>query len=278
MNAQTYKTLIVEQHDIALHVTLNRPQARNAMSLEMVGELRAVFDHAAQNSASIRAIVLRGADGHFCAGGDISDMVKARQTQSAEQSNDAYFRLNRAFGEMLLQAHALPVPLIVVAQGTVLGGGMGLVCVADLVLADASAKFGLPETSLGLPPAQIAPFVVQRIGAVACRKMALFGLRCSGQDAVALGLIDQLCTDLDALENALGDWLEQLRRCAPGANAVTKALIRRAEKGCDEALLDQAARHFADAVSGAEGQEGTLAFMQKRAAKWAQKLSAQEEQ
>lgn len=271
MNLPVTNTLLIEQRDIALHVTLNRPKSRNAMSLEMVAELRVVFDHAAQNTDSIRAIVLRGAEGHFCAGGDISDMVKARQTQSAEKSNDAYFTLNRAFGEMLLQAHALPVPLIVVAQGTVLGGGMGLVCVADLVLADESAKFGLPETSLGLPPAQIAPFVVQRIGAVACRKMALFGLRCSGQEAVNIGLVDELCADGAALENALSDWLNKLRRRAPKANVVTKDLIRRAEKGCDAALLDNAARQFADAVSGAEGQEGTMAFMQKRPAQWATK-------
>lgn len=278
MNLPTTNTLLIEQRDIALHVTLNRPKNRNAMSLDMVAELRVLFDYAAANTDSIRAVVLRGAEGHFCSGGDISDMVKARQTQSAEQSNDAFFRLNRAFGEMLLQARELPQPLIVIAQGTVLGGGMGLVCVADLVLADETAKFGLPETSLGLPPAQIAPFVVQRIGTVACRKMALFGLRCSGQDAVRIGLVDELCTDNAALNQALSNWLSNLRRCAPNANALTKALIRRAEKGCDASLLDQAAHAFADAVSGAEGQEGTLAFMQKRAAKWAQPEAGQEEQ
>ncbi|WP_172145817.1 enoyl-CoA hydratase/isomerase family protein [Pseudomonas tumuqii] len=246
-----------------LNVTLNRPDSRNAMSLAMVGELRAVLA-AVQGDLSVRAIVLRGAGGHFCAGGDIKDMAGARATGA-----DAYRALNRAFGSLLEEAQRTPQVLIAVLQGAVLGGGFGLACVSDIAIARQDARFGLPETTLGILPAQIAPFVVGRIGLTQTRRLALTAARFDGSEAERLGLVHFSEPDDAALEVRLQQVLGQVRQCAPQANAATKALLLATEGQALGPLLDNAAEQFAAAVTGAEGVEGTLAFMQKRAPRWA---------
>jgi isohexenylglutaconyl-CoA hydratase len=209
--------------------------------------------------------VLRGAGGHFCAGGDIKDMANARATGS-----DAYRALNRAFGSLLEEAQTQPQVVIAVLEGAVLGGGFGLACVSDIAIAAQNAQFGLPETSLGVLPAQIAPFVVKRVGLTQARRLALTAARFDGAEALRLGLVHFVEVDNAALEQRLTESLNQVRRCAPGANARTKALLLATEERELGPLLDDAAAWFATAVSGAEGTEGTLAFVQKRKPSWAQ--------
>jgi len=123
MTLPSTDTLQINQDGPVLHITLNRPDSRNAMSLTMVNELMAVFA-AVENDADVRAIVLRGAGGHFCAGGDIKDMAGARQ-QAASGDSDAFEKLNRRFGEMITAANHQPQVLITVLEGAVLGGGFG---------------------------------------------------------------------------------------------------------------------------------------------------------
>lgn len=265
------ETLLLEQQDHALHITLNRPKARNAMSLKMVQELMAVFE-SVQNDTSIRAIVMRGAEGHFCAGGDIKDMANARMAagSKAEGDQDPFYALNREFGRMITFANQIPQVLIVVTEGAVLGGGFGLACISDVALSAADAQFGLPETGLGIPPAQIAPFVVTRIGLTQARRLALLGARFNGQEAKELGIVHEAHESKEELEAALATVLKQVKRCAPEANRTTKALILGVGKQPLEDLLDGAAESFSQAVQGPEGQEGTMAFVQKRLPKWAE--------
>ena len=257
------ETLLLNLEAGVLHVTLNRPDSRNAMSLAMVGELRAVLD-SVQNDLSVRAIVLRGAGGHFCAGGDIKDMAGARAAGA-----EAYRELNRAFGALLEQAQQAPQVVVAVLEGAVLGGGFGLACVSDIAIADQGAKFGLPETTLGILPAQIAPFVVKRIGLTQARRLALTAARFDGAEALRLGLVHYCESSDSSLEQRLDEVLGQIRQCAPHANAQTKALLLATESEALGPLLDRAAEQFAAAVTGGEGTEGTMAFMQKRKPKWA---------
>jgi isohexenylglutaconyl-CoA hydratase len=264
MELPSCDTLLLDLEDGVLHITLNRPDSRNAMSLAMVAELRAVLA-VARDEGSLRALVLRGADGHFCAGGDIKDMAAARNAGA-----EAYRELNRAFGSLLEEAQRVPQALIAVLEGAVLGGGFGLACVSDIAIARADAKFGLPETSLGVIPAQIAPFVVKRIGLTQARRLALTAARFNGAEAARLGLVHFSEAEEQALEQRLSEVLEQIRHCAPGANATTKALLLASDSEPLGPLLDQAAEQFAAAGTGAEGSEGTLAFVQKRAPNWVQ--------
>lgn len=262
------ETLILELQESILHVTLNRGDVRNAMSLTMVAELATVFDAIEQDS-DIRAVVLRGAGGHFCAGGDIRDMAGARGQKIAEGEKDPFYRLNRAFGAMIQQVNESSKVVVAVLEGAVMGGGFGLACVSDVAIAAPTARFALPETSLGVIPAQIAPFVVQRIGLTQTRRLALLGLRINASEALGLGLVHQTCADDSALSAAIQACTEQLMRCAPKATAATKALLHRVGHEPMNSLLDDAASQFAEAVRGEEGAEGMQAFVQKRSPAWA---------
>ncbi len=262
------ETLQLEVRGPALHITLNRPEVRNAMSLAMVAELSAVFTQI-EPDADIRAVVIRGAGGHFCAGGDIRDMAAARSQKTGSGDADPFYQLNRAFGQMIQQVNESAKVVIAVTEGAVMGGGFGLACVSDVAISGATAKFAMPETSLGIIPAQIAPFVVQRIGLTQARRLALLGLRIHAREACALGLVHQCADSDDQLETMVAQVLERVRLCAPGATATTKALLHRVGQEPMSELLDFAAGQFATAIRGSEGAEGTLAFMQKRPPAWA---------
>jgi len=267
----TDSTLLIEEFDQVIHVTLNRPKARNAMSLYMVNELRNLFGRL-KNDRTTRAVVLRGVNGHFCAGADVRDLSDSR-AKAAESGGDLtqmLVELNRSFGHMITEANRIPQVLITVLEGAVLGGGFGLACVSDVGIALESAQFGLPETGLGVIPAQIAPFVVQRIGLTQARRLALLGERFNGSEAQRLGVTHFVAPDTNALEKTINEVLAKVKRCAPNANRITKELMLNVASSDLDTLLDNAALSFAKAVQGEEGAEGTLAFVQKRLPKWAQ--------
>ncbi|XBQ17150.1 MAG: enoyl-CoA hydratase-related protein [Oceanicaulis sp.] len=260
-------TLLLDRSGGALHVTLNRPEIRNAMSLAMVGELLDALGEAEREGD--RAIVLKGAGGHFCSGGDIKDIGEAQARAVEPGGPDPVAAVNARFGELCAAYAETGLPVVAVVEGAVMGGGFGLACVADVVIAEKGAVFRLPETGLGLVPAQIAPFLVERLGYSEARRLAVTGGRLDAQHALALGLVHQVCDGPGGLDKALTATLDQIRLGAPGAIAATKRLIRRARLADASALVPEAAAVFADAARSAEGAEGLTAFLEKRKPKWA---------
>lgn len=249
-----------------LHLTLNRPEVRNAMSLRMVTELRLALG-AAETSGTIRVVVLRGAGAHFCAGGDVKDMAIARMRPAAE-GEDPMAQVNAAFGELCAAFARTPLALVAVLEGTVMGGGFGLACVADVALAGESVAFRLPETSLGVVPAQIAPYLVERIGYSQAKRLAVTGEKVGAEAALAIGLVHAVHA-AGALDAALARVVADILQCAPGAVAQTKRLVAKARFVTGADLVDEAARVFSRALQGEEGVEGTMAFVQKRKPSWA---------
>ncbi len=262
-----FATLLMKLDAGVLHVTMNRPERKNALSPQMMDDLLEAFTWVPQVFQP-RAIVLRGAGGSFCAGADIKEMAKQRALDPANPKRSVALG-NRRFGEVLCAVQAVPAPLIVVAEGAVLGGGFGLVCVSDIALGLPSARFGLPETGLGVIPAQIAPFVMRRVGAVQARRLMLTGARFDATEGVRLGLLHEVCADEAALQTSLDRALTDIRRCGPRANAATKQLLLNIESNDLFTSLDIAAQVFAEAQLGPEAKEGTLAFIEKRAPSWA---------
>ncbi len=259
-----FKTLVLQRQGGVLHVTLNRPQVRNAMSLAMVRELLVVLDQA-EMRADTRAIVLRGAGGHFCAGADLSDMAGARAR--LQDNPRALVETNAVFGELCVAFSHTGMATVAVVEGSCMGGGFGLACVADVTLASSTAQFRLPETSLGLVPAQIGPFLVERLGFAEAKRLAVTGGRLDAQAALALRLVHGVF-DGEALDRAIQQVLNDILKNAPGAVAATKALIRKARFQSPASLVQEAAEVFSSAALGEEGLEGTSAFLQKRKASW----------
>lgn len=263
-----YETLLTRVEAGVLHLTLNRPEARNAMSPRMLAEIETAID-TVREDRGVRAIVLRGAGGHFCAGADLKAMLPAGAQPVGPGEPDPVARMNRGFGTMLRKVAHAPQVVVAVCEGGVLGGGFGLACVSDIAFAQVDAKFGLPETTRGLPPAQIAPFVVERIGLTQARRLCLTGAQFRGRDALRLGLVHEVFEREDELQEKLAATLAQIRQCAPQANALTKQILLEVGKLDMDAVLDDAARKFAQCVRGTEAPEGIAAFMQKRAPRWA---------
>jgi isohexenylglutaconyl-CoA hydratase len=263
--------LLLDLADGVLTITLNRPQKRNAMNDKLVEEVMAVFS-AIEDDRSIRAVVMRGAEGNFCAGGDISGMNDKKLDENGEpiSAKQAAWNFNRSFGHMITQVNKAPQVVITLLEGAVMGGGFGLACISDVAIADSKALFAMPETGLGIIPAQIAPFVVSRIGLTQARRLTLLGERIDGQAALDVGMVHFVTEGEEAMQETLQGVLKKLRRCAPDANAKTKELILQVGNVEHEALLDKAADMFAAALNSEEGQEGTRAFMEKRKPAWAQ--------
>lgn len=253
---------VIQRHEGAvLHLTLNRPEVRNALSGEMVAELRDALVQA-EGAGEVRVIVLRGAGGHFSAGADLKDMAgRPRDPQSMALSN-------ARFGELCVAFASAPLTTVAVLEGAVMGGGFGLACVADVAIAGESAVFRLPETSIGLVPAQIAAFLVERLGYSEAKRLAVSGGKLDARAALAIRLVHEVHA-AEELDGALARVLSGLLQCAPGAVAATKALLAKARFAPSAALVQEASLVFARAAVGPEGVEGAAAFVQKRKPRWA---------
>ncbi len=260
------RVIRLERQDWRLFATIDDPATRNAMTAALTDDLWAILE-ATRADRSLRALILQGANGAFCAGADLKRADQARGAGS--DGEDPIEASNRRGGELFAALDSHPLVTIAVVDGPAFGGGFGLACCADFIIAGPHARFALSETSLGLPPAQIAPYVVGRLGLRLARQLALTGRRLDGEAALAIGLADACAADAAAVEARLGGILADRGRCAPGANAVTKSLLRRAAGMEPARYREEAARAFSACLRGPEGQEGVRAFAEKRRPAWA---------
>jgi isohexenylglutaconyl-CoA hydratase len=259
--------LLVETRDGVLYATLNRPESRNALSETVLTSLQQLCQHVHTHQGELRALVLRGAGGVFCAGGDIKGFSAVFHGGGVDA--DAIAAANRRYGRLLDSLDRLPVAVIAAIEGAAMGGGVGLAAIADVAITTADATFSLTETTLGLPPAQIAPFVTARIGRHEARRLMLTAARLDGWQAAGVGLVDETVADAAGLDEAIERTLSRIRRCAPGANAMTKALVNASGEMPLAELLDHSAERFAEAMLGPEAKEGVAAFLSKRKPAWA---------
>ena len=253
-----------------LRITLDDARRRNALSVEMVAALDEIL--VASRDEGLASLVIEGANGVFCAGADLKSLADTLAQTPEPGGADALQRYNRAGGEFFARLNAHPLVTIAIVDGAALGGGMGLVCCADVVIATSRARFALSETSLGFPPAQIAPYLVARLGERVARRLALTGARLDGREAAAIGLADFFCADEAERDALIERLLNEIACCAPGANAEAKRLVLAASAGASQSYLDDAARSFAQCLRSGEGREGVAAFIEKRAPNWAQRV------
>jgi isohexenylglutaconyl-CoA hydratase len=242
----------LETRDGWLTIWLNRPQSRNALSTGMIEDLLAAL-RAVREDRGIRGITVRGRGGVFCAGGDIKEFKAVFQGELTDAR--AVAAANRRGGELFGMLNEMPQVVVMLVEGAAIAGGLGMLCAADVVVVTESAQFALTETALGIPPAQIAPFVAQRIGLPAARRLMLTGARFDGRAAGELGLADQVVDTAVALAAA-----EQSIR--------DKEILLAAGRLDRESLMQLAAERFAACMLSDEGREGVAAFVAKRPPGW----------
>ena len=264
----THETLIVARDGPLLKIELNRPEARNALSPVMVRELTQAFEEA-RDDAAIRVVVLSGANGTFCAGGDLKGMGGSEAARGGAKEEAA--ASNRRFGSLLEMIDALPKAVIVLIEGAAMGGAIGLVAVSDWAIMEKSAQIGTPEVTVGVIPAQIAPFVVARIGYAQARRMATYGLRLDAVAALRIGLVHEVADNHGDLLTMGTVAVNQVLRCSPQAVVETKRLVRISVREPLGPTLDAASHTFAAALTG-DAREGIRAFVEKRKPAWVVKV------
>lgn len=259
-----FRTILLEEANGWLTIWLNRPALRNALSGEMVDELLELVG-TLRDDRSVRGVTFRGKGEAFCSGGDIGDF--RRMLENAPTTAQVA-EISRRAGLLFHGVNALPQVTVMLVHGAAMAGGLGLACAGDVVIAAAGTAFALTETQIGIPPAQIAPLVVQRTGLAAARRLMLTGVRFDAAEAVRLGIADHLAEDAAGLERIEAGIRTAVLRSAPRALAATKEILLAAPVLEPEAMADFAAWRFAECILGDEGREGISAFIEKRLPNW----------
>jgi methylglutaconyl-CoA hydratase len=241
--------LRIERDGPVLRVTLAKPERRNAFDAELIRELHDAF----ADVGDARVVLLAGDGPSFCAGADV-EWQRASIDLSYDENVEDALRLYR----MMEAVDSCPAPVVGRIQGYALGGGSGLTACLDVAIAAEDAVFGFSEVKLGIIPAVISPFVLPRIGDAA-RRYFLTGERFGADVALRIGLVSEVAPDLDAaVDRVVGELLTS----GPEAVREAKKLVRERPGGAKTAQIAARLR------SGAEGQDGLRAFLEKRKPGW----------
>lgn len=250
---------------------LNRPEVRNALNPQLIGELTELFRELAQDSA-LRVILLGGLGSHFCSGADLRWMREMAQYSAEQNHADAL-----ALAELFETLDSCPQALVCQVQGGAYGGALGLMCCCDFVLASDDCKYAFSEVRLGISPAVIGPYVVARIGQAAARDLFLSGRRFDTADALRYGLVNRVVEPAE-LESAVKQVCREYLQAAPQALAATKLMLRElagdpllhGDVNDRRALKERTAGLIARLRGSAEGQTGLAAFFEGQKPPWQQ--------
>jgi methylglutaconyl-CoA hydratase len=254
----SYSTIGIEQDSRGVAtLSLARAEKHNAFNAQMIDELTVVMNKIREDD-SIRVVVMTGEGKSFCAGGDLEWMRSQFAASRSERLAAA-----RALAMMLKSTNELPKPLIARVQGNAFGGGVGLMSVADIVIAVDSARFGLTETRLGLIPATISPYVIGRIGGGNARSVILSGKTFDCVRARHLGLVSQIVAPA-ALDAAIEHEIISCLAASPSAVAAAKAMILRLGRAISNDDIEDTIQLLADTWETADARQGLSAFFEGR--------------
>jgi isohexenylglutaconyl-CoA hydratase len=261
-----YANITLTHEGAIARLTLNRPDRRNALTHDMMLELEDAFA-TVRDDLSCRVLVLRGAGGHFSAGGDLDAMANM-PPKPANGAADPLVPAYRKLGAALLALNRLPQAVVAVVEGSAVGGGFGIACCSDVVILHESARLGMPEPKWGFIPSQILPFVVRRVGEGAARDLAVTGRVIDGAEAHRLGVGRHFCANQAELNRTLKSLTDEILKLEPQALATVKRLVLSAATAEDRAVLDDAAESLVGLLRRPQAAEGIKAFMAKKAPPW----------
>lgn len=256
-----YETIQLTQVGPVASVALNRPDVRNALNLQMMGELTDAFGKLASRD-DVRVVVLSGEGASFSAGADVNWM-RSSLNFTAEQNIDDALAMSDTFHHI----NSIPKPVVARVHGAALGGGMGLLAVCDVVVAAEGTVFGFTEAKLGIIPAVISRFVLPKTGESWARALYLTAERFGPELARQIGLVHWIAP-ADCLNAIVAEKVDELLSSGPEAVREGKLLIADAVRADPDELRLLTAKRIARIRVGAEAQEGLRAFLDKRRPAW----------
>lgn len=252
--------------DHTAYVRLNRPEARNAFDPQMITELTEVFRNISRID-KFRVVVLEGEGKSFCAGADLQWMKSMALYSRSENEKDA-----QALDEMFQTMRKCPIPIVARVQGHVMGGALGLLAVCDLVSAEEETQFCFSEVRLGLLPAVISPYILEKANRGHAQRFMITGEVFSPAQAGAMGLIHHVGNEAQT-KAFLIKIVAALHLNGPEAMRATKELISKVSKlgvGVESSRLTT--EGISERRVSAEAQEGLKAFFEKKDPSWRVKL------
>lgn len=265
MNEGTPQQFVIAQVErCSARVVLRRADLHNAFNEVMISDITQTFRELGARE-DVRVVVLAGEGKSFSAGGDINWMKKMVGYTFEENVKDA-----NAMADMLRAIRECSKPVIARVHGNAFGGGVGLTAACDIAVALESAVFCLSEVKLGIVPAVISPFVLEKIGPGQMRRYGLTAERFSATEARRIGLIHEVF----ASESQMDDWIaktcDMLKSNGPKALAAAKQIFTEVAAVPWEKVQEQTTRTIATLRASPEGQEGLRAFLEKRTPNWTQ--------
>jgi methylglutaconyl-CoA hydratase len=255
-------TIAVSVQEGIATVTLDRPEKRNAMNAALIHDLAETLKKLASEK-DVRVLILNGNGEHFCAGADIDGMRKIAESSDGDNRQDA-----RQLAMLMQMIYRFPKPVIALAHGATLGGGLGLVAAADIAIAANNASFGFSEVKIGIVPSVISPYVLAAIGERAARYYFLTAERFHATEAHRLGLVHQV-VDPSALFSTALTVAGLLLKNSPAAIKEAKFLIQHvSHHELTDDLIQFTADHLAKMRKTPDAREGLQAFLDKRAPEW----------
>lgn len=254
--------LCTEQPGV-VRLTLNRPHKRNAMTRELLFELRGRLNELTQRQ-NLRLLVLTASGTVFCAGMDLAQM---QETASRSDASALWHADTEVYRDVVRRLFHLPYPTLAVLPGPAVAGGVGLVVACDLAIAAESATFALPEPKRGITSAVVTPLLVHRVGMSAAAYLLLSGESIDAQQARQMRLCHRVVAG-NALPSAALEFERSILSGAPQALATTKRHLRDCAAIDVDAHLNRAVSVSAQARESAEAREGLQAFLEKRSPNW----------
>lgn len=243
-------------------ITLNRPEKRNALSFELVEELKINFARA-EGDDGVKVIVLRANGETFCAGADLSYLQKLQNFSRKENLEDS-----QLLKDLFYKIYTLSKVVIAQVQGHALAGGCGLATVCDFVYAVPEAKFGYTEVKIGFIPAIVMVFLIRKIGEQKSKLLLLSGELVSDESAVQFGLVNKI-VNKEKLETAVIDFALRLIKNNSGQSmGLTKRMIGEVQSMKLEDALEYAAEKNVEARASNDCKKGIQAFLNKENLIW----------
>jgi methylglutaconyl-CoA hydratase len=259
----TFQTLQLAYDAGVGTITLNRPEKRNALSLQLLDELLAALDEIEKSDALV--VVLTGAGKSFCAGMDLEELKSLTGKSHADNLRDS-----RRMARIFRRLYEFPRPTIAAANGAAIAGGTGLATMCDFTLAVPDAKFGYTEVRIGFVPAIVSSILVWQVGHKIARDLLLTGRIFDAAEAYRFGLVNEVVPP-ESLMRRARELASQLMENSPSSVRLTKKLVNGFITDALDQQIEQGVVENAAIRQTADFREGITSFLEKRKPRWSGK-------